>query len=87
MVNRLESYISAYTSTMKTLQSVMKEEESFEVTLGDVETIRSQKEAFKVWYTYDYNFLDKNAIRTRFFIYICYNKNNKCILFPGFQRI
>lgn len=48
MFNRLETYFSVYTTTIKTLQTVMKEEASFEVIGGDVETIRSQKQTFKV---------------------------------------
>lgn len=48
MVNRLETYFTVYTTTIKTLQTVMKEAESFEVIGGDVETIRSQKQTFKV---------------------------------------
>ena len=72
---------------MKTLQSVMKEEESFEVIGGDVETIRSQKQAFKVCCTYDhYIFVDKAIAKFRLnnpFVYAFYSKNNNCIIFSG----
>ncbi|GFQ91888.1 hypothetical protein TNCT_652961 [Trichonephila clavata] len=47
MITRIENFYSIYSETEKIIKSFLKKEESFEATIGDVETIRKHQQKFK----------------------------------------
>ncbi|GBM08727.1 Microtubule-actin cross-linking factor 1, isoforms 1/2/3/5 [Araneus ventricosus] len=47
MTTRIENFYSMYSETEKVIKSLLKKEEGFEASVGDVETIRKHQQKFK----------------------------------------
>ncbi|GIX80803.1 microtubule-actin cross-linking factor 1, isoform 4 [Caerostris extrusa] len=62
MITRIESFHSMYSDTEKITKSLLKKEETFDATVGDVETIRRNQQKFKEFHSSEVIPLSKQIV-------------------------